>query len=434
MVYLGQWLRFARVHIIRLGTFGVAFFLCSCSSDTLRFSKSTSPSAERTRWASYERLNSGLTPPESIGVRTPSSYEDASNRDASQSDVYAAPPTTDKRPPTQRFFALSSPPEPQTQEVTRETLSPPSAGSDLKKVNFAPVTPNKTLADAPKKMESGPKGWTSEGGTWVLTSKGDTVKRLSERYGVPGSVIENMNALPHDSSLKPGMNIIIPVYRGEPSQLVQHQKESKFASLNEPRASVAPTSISGNVYKPVAPLPSSEQPSPERAGIASAVPVTPQAESKQKSVIGAPALAAVPPLQEGGAPASSPSTPSGALRWPVRGRVITQFNVGGNEGINIAVPAGTPVKAAEDGVVAYAGEELKGYGKLILVRHTNGLISAYAHNSSLLVAKGDKVRRGQNISLSGQTGSVSSPQLHFEVRQGAVPVDPIPRLESHNNF
>jgi murein DD-endopeptidase MepM/ murein hydrolase activator NlpD len=113
--------------------------------------------------------------------------------------------------------------------------------------------------------------------------------------------------------------------------------------------------------------------------------------------------------------------------------VITQFNAEGSEGINIAVPAGTPVKAAEDGVVAYAGEELKGYGKLILIRHTNGLISAYAHNSSLLVAKGEKVRRGQNISLSGQTGSVTSPQLHFEVRQGAVPVDPIPRLESNNS-
>jgi murein DD-endopeptidase MepM/ murein hydrolase activator NlpD len=117
-----------------------------------------------------------------------------------------------------------------------------------------------------------------------------------------------------------------------------------------------------------------------------------------------------------------------SFRWPVQGRVITGFgpkpNGQQNDGINLAVPEGTPVKAAEDGVVAYAGNELKGYGNLVLVRHPNGYVTAYAHASELLVKRNDQVKRGQVIARAGQTGNVSSPQLHFEIRKGAAPVDP----------
>jgi murein DD-endopeptidase MepM/ murein hydrolase activator NlpD len=88
------------------------------------------------------------------------------------------------------------------------------------------------------------------------------------------------------------------------------------------------------------------------------------------------------------------------------------------------VPEGTPVKAAEDGVVAYAGNELKGYGNLVLVRHSNGFVTAYAHASDILVKRGETVKRGQVIAHSGQTGNVTSPQLHFEIRKGSTPVDP----------
>jgi murein DD-endopeptidase MepM/ murein hydrolase activator NlpD len=95
-----------------------------------------------------------------------------------------------------------------------------------------------------------------------------------------------------------------------------------------------------------------------------------------------------------------------------------------NDGINLAVPEGTEVKAAEDGVVAYAGNELKGYGNLVLLRHSDGWMTAYAHNSQLLVKRGDTVKRGQNVARAGQTGGVSSPQVHFEIRKGSTPVDP----------
>ena len=95
-----------------------------------------------------------------------------------------------------------------------------------------------------------------------------------------------------------------------------------------------------------------------------------------------------------------------------------------NDGINIALPEGTAVKAAEGGTVAYAGSELKGYGNMVLIRHPNGYVSAYANNGELNVKRGDKVTRGQTIAKSGQSGNVSSPQLHFELRKGSTPVDP----------
>jgi murein DD-endopeptidase MepM/ murein hydrolase activator NlpD len=101
-----------------------------------------------------------------------------------------------------------------------------------------------------------------------------------------------------------------------------------------------------------------------------------------------------------------------------------------NEGINIAVPEGTSVRAADTGVVAYAGNELKGYGNLILIRHPGGYVTAYAHAKELFVKRGDKIERGAVIAKAGQTGSVSSPQLHFEVRKGATALDPMKYMAS----
>jgi murein DD-endopeptidase MepM/ murein hydrolase activator NlpD len=126
-------------------------------------------------------------------------------------------------------------------------------------------------------------------------------------------------------------------------------------------------------------------------------------------------------------PAPEPMS-GNSFRWPVQGRIISAFGTkpdgGHNDGINVAVPAGTSVKAAENGVVAYAGNELKGYGNLVLIRHSNNWVSAYAHNDEILVERGDQVRRGQVIAKAGNSGQVSQPQLHFELRKGSRPVDP----------
>ena len=116
------------------------------------------------------------------------------------------------------------------------------------------------------------------------------------------------------------------------------------------------------------------------------------------------------------------------MRWPVRGRVISGFG-SGKDGVDIAVPSGTPIKAAENGVVIYAGDGLKEFGNTVLVRHENGLVTVYGHASSIEVQRGQKVKRGQEIALSGMSGTTDSPKLHFEVRKNSAPVDPSGYLE-----
>jgi murein DD-endopeptidase MepM/ murein hydrolase activator NlpD len=114
--------------------------------------------------------------------------------------------------------------------------------------------------------------------------------------------------------------------------------------------------------------------------------------------------------------------------WPVRGKVISMYGAKGgglqNDGINIAAPKGTPVTSAADGIIAYVGDDLKSYGNLILIRHSGGLITAYAHMASVTVKKGMPVRKGQPIGSVGSSGTVATSQLHFEIRQGAKTYDP----------
>lgn len=150
------------------------------------------------------------------------------------------------------------------------------------------------------------------------------------------------------------------------------------------------------------------------------------------SIVPKPPAATVPPVASATvpAPAAVPQVAArgGHFAWPVTGSVIAGYNapLAGkpNQGINISAPAGTPIKAAGPGVVAYAGNELRGYGNLVLIQHGDGLVTAYAHAASLSVKKGDQVTAGQTIGTVGQTGAVDAPQLHFEVRKNSSPVDP----------
>lgn len=125
-----------------------------------------------------------------------------------------------------------------------------------------------------------------------------------------------------------------------------------------------------------------------------------------------------------------------AFSWPLKGRIISDFGAGDDgqrsDGINIAAVYGTPIRAAAAGTVSYAGDELKNYGNLVLIRHANGYITAYAHAESLTVSKGDVVKQGQLIGYAGDSGGVSQPQLHFEIRRGKTPLDPRPFLEGQD--
>jgi murein DD-endopeptidase MepM/ murein hydrolase activator NlpD len=123
-----------------------------------------------------------------------------------------------------------------------------------------------------------------------------------------------------------------------------------------------------------------------------------------------------------------------AFAWPVSGRVISDFgataNGGKNDGINIATTMDAPIHASASGTVTYAGDELKNYGNLVLVKHAGGFTTAYAHADRLVVSRGDFVAKGQVIGYAGQTGDVNAPQLHFEIREQTTPVNPRTYLSS----
>ncbi len=227
----------------------------------------------------------------------------------------------------------------------------------------------------------------------------------------------------------------------------QAMKESRarFAAEAKAKADARKTAaLPTPAAKPAAAAPvAAVKPVPEAKPVKTAAPAAQPA--KPVVVASAPATEPKPTAIPKADPASEPKTTASIpkqeeeassadkadFRWPARGRVISGYSgKGGNEGINIAVPEGTPVKAAEGGTVAYAGSELKGYGNLVLIRHPNGYVSAYAHNGDLKVKRGDTVKRGQVVANSGQSGNVSSPQLHFELRKGSAPVDPTPYLNN----
>ncbi len=284
-----------------------------------------------------------------------------------------------------------------------------------------------------RQIATGPAGWTALGGTPIVVREGQSLESLANRYNVPASAILSANNLQGAADVRAGSTIVIPVYNAVGGvQTASAQPAATRSDASPANAQSQPSQASAS--------PPSSAPPPRPQQVASAARPTQQAPSQpqqqqQASQPSSNTSAPAPSVQQTSAPqpepeASQPSATASGLdfRWPARGRVIAGFGTGGNEGINIALPEGTPVRAAEGGTVAYAGSELKGYGNLILIRHDDGYVSAYAHNRDLLVKRGDTVRRGQVIANSGRTGNVNAPQLHFEIRRGSDPVDPMPYL------
>ncbi len=236
----------------------------------------------------------------------------------------------------------------------------------------------------------------------VIVRPGDTVYGIARRTGVSLERLVRLNGLKPPYLLHPGDRLKLParqrhrVRRGETLYRIADRYDVPVREL----AAV-------NGLKP----PYVIRPGQEL--------VIPTGRGEAMAVAGAGHLPSPPPS-------------SGGFGWPVIGRIIATFGPkpGGlrNDGINIAAPRGAPVRATDSGVVAYAGDGIRAFGKLILIRHGNGWVSAYAHNDEMLVRRGDIVRRGQIIARVGQTGLVDSPQLHFELRRGKRPVDPLRHL------
>ena len=233
---------------------------------------------------------------------------------------------------------------------------------------------------------------------------GDTVYSISRRFGVDMRTLVSMNGLTAPYQVIAGGELKMPV-RG----------------TAERTATSTPVSVSVAASPSVSsvPLP---RPRPNSAARSEAGKLVVTRPTLSATRIAARAVPPRPPSREGT-----------RFLWPVRGRIISNFGPreGGlhNDGINIAAPKGSPILAADSGVVAYAGKELKGFGNLLLIKHAGGWTTAYAHADRLLVKRGDQVRRGQTIATIGATGGVTRPQLHFEIRRGSRAVNPKSELE-----
>jgi murein DD-endopeptidase MepM/ murein hydrolase activator NlpD len=312
-----------------------------------------------------------------------------------------------------------------------------------------------------------PRSVAATGGTTIIVGTSDTLETLAQRYHVAPAAILQANGYKGPRVLSPGQQLIIPrqlaagaapglpapaskavavsaaptvhvVNRGDTLLSVARRNHVPVADLAranglEPTAKLK---IGAKLTVPGAKTAAATQPAGASADQAAAALTPPS--TKIAATTGGPQQSvhlAQTTTKVEDAPAEAPlkaTEATGALptfRWPVRGKVITSYgaktNGKANDGINLAVPEGTPVKAAEDGVVAYSGSELKGYGNLVLIRHSNGYVTAYAHASEILVKRGETIKRGQVIAKSGQSGEVGSPQLHFEIRKGSSPVDPL---------
>jgi murein DD-endopeptidase MepM/ murein hydrolase activator NlpD len=295
----------------------------------------------------------------------------------------------------------------------------------------APMPAARPLPPAPAPIAAAPahaaRTAATQAGTHVV-APGETLSKISRRYGKSIAEIAKANNIPPHATLKIGDRLVIPGTRTAQAQPIAQPNAKPIAKVAQAKPlggpAVAPAAAPAATPAPAAKL----APAPKPTAAAK------QTQQVVASVDPAQSASVVTPVAD--APAAPHTGKTGdaspSFRWPVKGRVIAGYgpktNGQQNDGINLAVPEGTPVKAAEDGVVAYAGSELKGYGNLVLVRHSNGYVTAYAHAKELMVKRGDTIKRGQVIAKSGQTGNVDTPQLHFEVRKGPSPLDPMPLL------
>jgi murein DD-endopeptidase MepM/ murein hydrolase activator NlpD len=354
--------------------------------------------------------------------------------------------------------------------VSRGELAPPTQTAALQSApayesNNGGMAQQSTAANAPVSAPAGGR---------VTVQPGDTVYGLARRYGVSASSIMNANGMSPSDNLRSGSKIIIPgasgdtvvasapapssgslqapgakpvtaggSYKVQPGDTLSRISRNTGASVNAIKQAngISDGSIrigqkltipggSGNTQVASAAPVATDTLTAPKTQPAAAAPKKPEQKSEQVAAY-TPPKKTESVIQQSDE-AAPDATGIGRMRWPVRGRVISQFGKGGgkaSDGIDISVPEGTPVKAAENGVVIYAGDGLKEFGNTVLVRHEDGLVTVYGHASDLKVQRGDKVKRGQDIAVSGMSGQTDAPKLHFEVRKNSAPVDPSTYLE-----
>ncbi|MDX2144646.1 MAG: LysM peptidoglycan-binding domain-containing M23 family metallopeptidase [Rhodospirillaceae bacterium] len=271
----------------------------------------------------------------------------------------------------------------------------------------------------------------------TLTHKveaGDTLSKIARQYGVEMRLIAEANDIAAPYVIKIGQELWIPDPFTVAAAPVLAGALTPMPSPPMPSPPIPNGVPVGGASSPRAIAVESLPPPPGQQPAGEAVPPPPATEpmSMPEPITAAPEqTASLPPEPK---PLAAPP-PRAAARfiWPVEGSVIAGFGQAGkglhNDGINIAAKPGAPVKAADNGVVAYAGNELKGFGNLLLIKHDDGWTTAYAHNDKLLVERGQEVKQGQVIATVGRTGNVDKPQLHFEIRRGTFALDPLEHLD-----
>lgn len=228
-------------------------------------------------------------------------------------------------------------------------------------------------------------------GRYHLVRPGQTGIAIARAYGVPWSRVIGANALAEPYILRTGQLLLIPDLR---PQTMEERADAFHLDIDD--------IVTGG----------------QPALAARAVPAAPTASPKR-------VLAATTPV-------AAPARLSGRFQWPVKGTILRRFGPGASgersDGIKIAAPIDSPILAAADGVVAYVGSDIPALGGLVILRHGDRWTTVYGHASQLLVQRGQSVKKGQMIALSGNSGRADRPEVHFEIRQGRTPVDPLPQL------
>ncbi|MEP2944379.1 MAG: peptidoglycan DD-metalloendopeptidase family protein [Hyphomicrobiales bacterium] len=266
---------------------------------------------------------------------------------------------------------------------------------------------------------------TSYNGVYQV-QKGDTLTRIAANHSMSVASLRNANGL-HTSDV---------IQIGQKLKVVSGESVSPVAGLprldNTTTASVTSYAPNAATTEPRSKPIITQRVDISKSSVIQARPPKVRPSHQAKVVTAKinnpkPVKATTQPKIDKITTASNKAVTNSGFIWPVRGEVIKRFSEK-SAGINLNVPVGTPVRASASGEVIYASNGLADYGNLVLIRHSNGFVTAYAHNSQLLVRRGDRVRQGQVVAKSGQSGAVKSPQLHFELREGKKPVDPLNHL------
>ncbi len=256
-------------------------------------------------------------------------------------------------------------------------------------------------------------------GDEISVGRNQTVYSIAQKNGVSMRDLIVLNDLKPPFTLRQGQRLVLPA---------RDQSNAPVPSA-APRGGIEQAPLESVSTGSIASQAVTAEPLEAPQTLPSAAPLAPPslpAKSVPTTVASAEPLKITPPAKPAEENVNAPSAP--VLRWPVQGPVVSAFGSKGqgvnNDGINIAAPKGAPVIAAGGGIVVYAGNEMKGFGNLVLIRHEGGWVTAYAHLERMLVNKDTVVAPGDMIGTVGSTGGVSTPQLHFETRIDGKPVDP----------